>query len=161
MIKFKNKLSIFFILLICLNGYSQKTNLENRLSKCYSEETNLSIALCTRHIADSLNLEISKKYNFIINKLDSAINQHSKNILINTDTENISFSKQQINYFKNIKSEFIISQNTFSKYLEVEIEFIGNLTDTGKARTIIENSREIELLDERLKYFDKLIYNNF
>ncbi len=127
----KNKLSVFIILLICFNDYSQNTNLENSLKNCYSEGTNLDISLCTRHIEDSLNLEISKKYNFIIKKLDSSINQHSKNILTNNaDTEDIPLSKQQIKYLKNIKSEFITSQNTFSEYLKSEIKLIGNLTDT-------------------------------
>ena len=158
------KIFILFFFIHIFNLYEIKSQIiskESEYLKCDTAKTNLDYALCTRVIADSLNNRINTKYNFIVNKIDSAITQNSENLDESKDTIYIRFSKQQIKYYKNIKNELIKSQNLFFQYVNNEIKLTGVIIDKGKERIIYENLREIELLNRRLTYLNKIIYNFF
>lgn len=151
------KLTLLILLLISFNSFSQLIEYaEDEYVNCDSASTNLELAMCSLYKLEQITKKLDSTYSVVLKKMnDFAIGNDSLKSQLIKDGETQQIDK--LTDYRKLQQKIIESQKIFLKYVELEMQIIGESYGSARERPIHENMKGIELIEQRIKNLELLI----
>jgi hypothetical protein len=145
------KLLLFLAFMVTTNGFAQIVEYADKeFVDCATASSILELSNCSAYKLEQAEKQLALTYREVLNKLETLVIEDD-NLKKDLKKEDPSFDSSSLTDYRKIKKWVVKSQNLFNNYADLETGITGELVGIGRERSIHENNRKLQLIEQRIK----------